>query len=672
MPELTVPGTGLTYYAANSQKLHGWLLEALEEGERVNRSDPAYRHADTLMRYVGGDHDIYPALPPGVPPLRINVTRKAFRVKISALTDLQPLFSFRSENPDYGEISDTINRYATMWWVNGDVDRDLGDTIKYSMACGSGDMVMEYDPLYLGGDTRCFARDPRDTFPLWAESGDSTDAWEGLTLREVHSINKMLAKFPGRHDAIKPDTGQRGTIFTRFRRFILDKLPSFDISPLDALGEKSPNRQNRNIFGDAASCTLYRTYLKDRAFNASPKRVLVGPPGQAWSYFVEPGEKLYPSGRLVLWTEFGVLYDGPNPYWSGKLGMFPVRRLKLDPWPWSFFGLPLASDMKEIQDTINRVVQLIVSNFSQHVERGSLWDRNVADAEMMQFDPRFPNWKVRKHGQIGPPMQLADVAQLPAWSFEFLQGMFSQFENLTGWANLQQLAQLKQMPGVDTMEKYMNALTPELRLEAREIERFLRGVATHFKCNLFQFQNTPKRMLALGDSGRVLADLDYDPGNMVPALRQGDKGYLPQLDASLPRSVRASYFMNVFQFYVMPGSLTALQATERKLLFLQLSRLGMIDMWTLARVLGVENFGDPPNVPLPVIEWKPDPANPDAAPPMEVRKPRNVMERLLAQQQLGLGQNDNPAGRKATGQEMPHVEQKSDGQGGQRTTIAES
>ena len=36
------------------------------------------------------------------------------------------------------------------------------------------------------------------------------------------------------------------------------------------------------------------------------------------------------------------------------------------------------------------------------------------------------------------------------------------------------------------------------------------------------------------------------------------------------------------------------------------------------------------------------------------------------------GQTVNPAGRKATGQEAPQQEQKSDGAGGQRTTITES
>jgi hypothetical protein len=667
-----IPGTGLTYHNQNDSRLHGWLLEALQEGERVNRSDPAYAKADTLMRYVGGEHDVLPALPRGVPPVRINLTGKAYRTKVSALTDLKPTFSFRSSNPDFALQSMAINRYAVIWWINGCIDQQLGNAAKYAMACGSGDLVTEYDPNFLGGDTRCLARDPRDTLPLWAESDDSVHSWEALTLREVHSINKLMAKFPGRHDVIRPDSGQRGTIFTRFRRFILDRFPagsSMEPSTFDGLGEKNPNRMNRGIYGDAASCTLYRSFLKDRSINASLNPVVVGP-GDSWSYVVQPGGKLYPQGRLVLWTEFGILYDGPNPYWSGALGMFPVSRLKLDPWPWSFMGLPLAGDVKELQDIINRTVQLIISNFGQHVERGTIWDRTTSDEEYLTFDPRKPFWKVRSGSLMQAPMKLAEVAALPPWTFQFLEQMFRQYESLTGWANLQQLASLKQMPGRDTLEKYMDALTPELRLEARQIEIFLRDLATQFKSNLFQFQNLPKRLLALGDAGKLISDFDWDPTNMVPAMDSSDPAYIPQLDRSLSRATRASYFMNVFQFYVTPGSLIALQATETKMLYLQLSRQGIVDPWTLAEKLEIENFGEPPNMPLPVLDWKPDPNLPmdGQQAPMEVRKPMTIMERLLAQQQLGLGQTENPAGRKASGQQMPHQEQKGDG----RVVMAES
>jgi hypothetical protein len=53
---------------------------------------------------------------------------------------------------------------------------------------------------------------------------------------------------------------------------------------------------------------------------------------------------------------------------------------------------------------------------------------------------------------------------------------------------------------------------------------------------------------------------------------------------------------------------------------------------------------------------------------MELRVPVTVTERLQAQAMMGIGQTVSPAGRKASGQEPPHQEEKSDG----RTTVSES
>jgi hypothetical protein len=49
-----------------------------------------------------------------------------------------------------------------------------------------------------------------------------------------------------------------------------------------------------------------------------------------------------------------------------------------------------------------------------------------------------------------------------------------------------------------------------------------------------------------------------------------------------------------------------------------------------------------------------------------------VTERLMAQQLLGIGMTENPAGRKASGQESPSFEEKKDETGAPRQTVTES
>ena len=69
-------------------------------------------------------------------------------------------------------------------------------------------------------------------------------------------------------------------------------------------------------------------------------------------------------------------------------------------------------------------------------------------------------------------------------------------------------------------------------------------------------------------------------------------------------------------------------------------------------------------------KYLPDPMKPGQV--LEMRTPMTITERLAAQQMMGIGMTVNPAGRKASGQEAPQMEEKSDGDGGTRQTITES
>jgi hypothetical protein len=156
---------------------------------------------------------------------------------------------------------------------------------------------------------------------------------------------------------------------------------------------------------------------------------------------------------------------------------------------------------------------------------------------------------------------------------------------------------------------------------------------------------------------------------------------MPQLDRSRGRSERAKAFAKLFVFTVAPNSILAMAAQEKKMMNFQLARMGYLDFWTLHESLETPNVGNPPPIPLPPLQPITDPnvlgmglATGQIVPdPMrqgqflEVRTPMTVTERLQAQQMLGIGMTENPAGRKASGQEAPEIEDKGD-----RTTVTES
>lgn len=662
-------GTGVyDFYQQDDSRLLGWLHEAIIEGQAINQNDPAYDSIDEMMDFVEGKQHTGDS-PSWIHRVVVNQFRKVLRTHVSALTDVNPLFGWKTGNPKFSMTADQLNSLTVIWWINTFADLEIADCVRYSLLAGAGDLVIEYDKFYQGGDTRIISRDPRDTLPIRPSRDRSIQNWVGVTLREAHSVNKLRAYFPGNDGIIVPDTGIFPQAVSRFRQ--RKRGITTPVRTLDGLTNSRTPTPGRDL---GYECTLYRTFINDLSMNTGGSPVLMGKPGTAWSYTVEPGARLYPNKRLVLWTAQGILYDGASPFGHG---MFPVSRLKLEPWPWLFLGMPLLLDLKTGQTALNHLVNGMLQNIDQHIKQGSVWDKNMPEGVVKRFDPREPYWKVKKNAMMGDGMKLADVSELPSWAPAFLTSMFAKFDELSEVANLQAFLNLRQAPGADTIQKFMDALTPGIRLEARQLEAFLRDVATMWKGNTFQFQSTARRFQLLGDTAKLVEDVDYDPDSMVPAMNKSEAGYIPELDIARPWFERAQFMSNQFSFRVEPNSLLATASAERKLLALQLSRQGYLDFWTLMTdILGYPNVGDPPAMPLPIIGDVPegtspavDPVTGQPLPILSLRTPRTITERLMAQQQLGIGQTVSPAGRKASGQEAPHLEVKD---GGTRATVAES
>jgi hypothetical protein len=688
----------------------GWLREALQEGDRLNRADPSYDQFERGLQYVSGQQrlDPYGDKIPYLPRIQINQTRKTVQAHVSALTDVKPLFGYKTTNPAFEFQSHLLNQLTIAWWVNTMADLELGNCIKYTLAGGTGDLKIEWDPYAgLGGSHVLIASDPRDTLPIRPSQQRNLQLWQGLTLREEHTVNVLKSMFPTKAHLFKssPDT-LLDSIMGKFRSAI-----STLISPAsDTLSGLT--RPTHSTSARSGQVVLYRTYLNDQTRNQTAKPIAMGDPTANWSYVVQPGEYLYPRKRLIVWTQDFIISDGPNPYWHGH---FPLARLKLWELPWHFLGLSIMHDLFPLQDAINETANDLKLGLKQWMEQQTVYDRSaISETLMKQYDSRRPGAKLKLNPTGGEGIRKLDGPPPAVLSLglEFLKEMTSTFQDLSGTANLQQLLELRQSPGADTIRAYYEALTPELRQEGRMIEAFLRDVGEQTKVTTFQFESSAKRVALLGDAGLALQDFDYDPNTLVPALEPFDPttgqptpGYTKELDASLPRDQRAQFFHKQFVFTIAPNSLLAMNAQEQKMLRLQLARMGYYDFWSLMENLEIPNVGQPPPMPLPPLE-QPDPnevlkdlqaqtglttdpttgqqvQGPPAPPQkytidpasgqiLELRVPQTITERLMAQQQMGIGMTENPAGRKASGQSMPQQETKTDSSGAPRQTVTES
>jgi hypothetical protein len=714
-----LPATTAESLAQGDPRVLGWLREVREEGDRINRSDPSYDQIEPAMRYVVGEQ-----MPPErkklkyLPQVIVNESRKAMQAHVSALTDIKPLFGWKTINPQYQQQADLLNQYALAEWVTTMADLDLGDSIKYALACGTGDLVVDWDPhAPFGGANSLSPRDPRDTLPFRPSHARSPQLWQGVTLREEHTVNALRSMYPGKADLFRPSSDTvLDKVKGRFRTALTYLLTPAD--PLDRLAQDGAHTRQARSGGVA----LYRTYMKDHTRNLTGKPIVMGQPGANWAYVVKDGERLYPRGRLIVSTENMILYDGPNTYWHG---LFPVCRLRLWSVPWQFLGIPLLNDLLPVQDAINDTVNDVRLGIRQWTNPDLHYNRNaVSEATMRAVDPQRPGKRIKLNPGFGDAFKKIEGPnpQVLALASDMWDKLTTKHNDLSGTANLAALLQLRQMPSADTIEKYYEALTPEIRQEARQGEAFMRDLSEMTKCNYFQFLSQAKRQMILGDAAAQLESFDFDPNTLVPALKPGQPGYTPELDPDLTtRDQRAQFIKGQFIFVVAPNSILAMHSTERKMMAFQQIRMGLLDFWTYHEIMETPNVGAPPAIPLPPLKpitpeiaqfvlmqsvaqmTQPSPAGPPPEPgsepptpgpssPMgapaptpvqtpdgrtlilmgpqilEIRTPTTITERLQAQQLLGIGLTVSPAGRKASGEEPPKSETKSDG----RQTVSES
>jgi len=683
-----------------------WLREWVQDGDAINRADPSYDMISQAQAYIVGEQRSPETCKlKYLPQIVINETRKAMQAHVSAITDLKPVAGWKG-NPEYQVQANMLNQYLMAEWITTMMDLDLGDCVKYSLAGGTGDLVVDWDPhVPQGGAHALSARDPRDTLPLRPSFGRSVQTWEGACFREEHTVNVLRGMYPTKAHLFRPASDTMlGRVMGRFRTGLSRLISPAD--PLDSIafgGTAGTVRKARS-----GAIVVYRAYFRDRTRNLTTKPITMGTPGSNWAYVVNPQEALYPRGRLLVATDDAIIYDGPNTYWHG---MYPFCRMKLWSVPWQFLGIPLFNDLLPLQDAINNTVQDVRLGIQQWTNPDIVYNRNaVSEATMKLMDPRRPGKRVKVMPGFGDPFKKEDGPNpsIIQMGIELWERLTQKFTDLSGTANLSALLQLRQMPSADTIQKYYDALTPEIRSEARQVELFLRDFSEMVKINYFQFLSAKKRVQILGTGGQMLDEFDFDPDQFVPALLPGQPGYTPELDANTTsRDERAQFFHKQFVFIVQPNSVLAMDATERKMMRVQLARMGYYDFWSLHETLETPNVGAPPAVPLPPLSPPPpdaltqmlgqvqntpgalqamlmgamplpqysDPASgrtfqmdPTSGSILELRVPVTVTERLQAQAQLGIGQTVSPAGRKATGQEPPQQEQKSDG----RSTITES
>ena len=643
-----------------------FLQTAIEEGDAFLQTQEGYDKIPQVIDAIFNKSTTF-----GSSKLSSTTVNHFARIALdlaAGMTDVRPFWEYRTANHAFDRQISIYGRLSEHWWLQRQADMRFVDAMKYVFAAGTAFPHLTWNPDLQ--DLELLVEDPRDVIPIRPTSTMALQDCMGVTIRREHTVNYLRDKYRNADRskivAEKDASMTKALANTRYGR-LLEKLGS----PFhNWMQQEATHLQVPKI----PTCTCYTTYLKDHTLNKGSgprymgewhlgptkkqgviRRIFGGEtidereecpkcargeyphPLTNWSYAVEPGDPLYPNGRMIISTKHGVLHDGPSIYWHGSVIPFPLVKLTLDPFPWSWFGKAAGWDLLPLQNSLNKAVQVWDDWLAQLAQPAVIADKNsVSRAELNKINSRQAGLKIRQNPLAGKGVQIVPPPNLPNDYWQGVKFLIDSMNELSGVVNVQSLMRLNQMPSSDTIEQVMAAMSPSVRLRSRSLEATIREFATLLAYDFTQFYTLPMRLTIMGSQGVTKEDFDFDPGTLVPDYvhredfgPDGQPHVKAQLRGPRPRYVRAKEVLRQLEFHVAPGSLLESSGITEKMMYLQLFRMGAMDLWTMWDKLGIPLIGEPPATTIP--------------------------ERLAAQKDMGLEPQVSAVGRKATGQQTPKM-----------------
>jgi len=663
---------------AGEDRILSWFKEAETEGIAYLQTQPGFGLLDKAIDIITGAlNESLPTSGPGggaMSRVRANIVKRAISEQISVLTDLRDFWMFETSDKDKWEHHAAIlNQLTNDWYHNTFVDLSIKEALQYAATLGSGYLspFWKVNARRRGvGDIALQSYGARDVLPIQLPSNHNLQEAYAVIIKEELPITMAWRQWPHSQHRIVPDRDMPTTanswgdgLIARAGRTLMDII--------------NPTKNREDEQSPFPTVDIFYIYVDDFSINTSGVERPMGAPGTSFYYtvpslgtdvptgtFNTAGQKLYrkaergdcdlyPNRRLLVCTRNVLIYDGPSYWWHGQV---PLVKFNLDEWAWNYLGFSMVLEVSSLAESFNNHLRNIDDNAAVRLNPPMLFDKNaVADSDAKRMNPRRPGMKMKfdSNRTVGDspirfpvPPQLYDV---PQWIIsEYVPFLKNQIGEQLGVPDLKSLAKAKQVPGGDAIEKLMEMAGPIVRGMSRSMERSLRGLGTQVGSLLFQFYDTKRRIHVLGKDGITEEDFDFDPMSIIPADEPG---------FATTRMERAKLHQENFSFHIQPGSLHQLNQTSRKLLFLQLKRMGFkIDSETVAKALDLPNFGHLPGETM-MEKWAAE-TDLDA-----------TIAAQLAEAGGGGGKPGKNQGRPPSGNRPPRVVNKDQGS---RTSVVES
>ena len=530
-------------------KMGVWLDNANEEATSLQQDIPELKDMQQAIDYLGG-LQWREAMPSYRAKPVSNETLSMFWECIGLLTDIKPMFRISDLNggkEGYSEIASIMNKLARGWASNSRFERNLAFCTMFGMLTSAPAKVY-WNPFAKGS-----AGDPSDgdiTFEyiapsqlkrLGVTSNDIQDD-ECVIYERKRTIEWIKRAYPRMGQLVRPE--EVSPKYTSDSQSPVSVQPN-SFYPVLSGGMKRMMGMPQGHAVKSVYPTAYvrEFWMKDGTRNESRNKVWMGPRDMAWGYWVEPGQMLYPRGRLLVRANSIILYDEPNPYFHRK---YPFSILGLFSVPWQQYAMSVVKPWMNQNDILNQIMAGVLQCIKKATNPPLLAAKSAIHPEALRaIDSSKPGLKISYSQNAPSPPTWGQPPNVPGYVFSGYSTILSSMRRMSSGDAIEAAAGKKQIPGSDTLDRMTFAKTTPIRLMGRNIEDFVDEVGTLWLGTGLQFYDAAHRVELLGSSGLTKEDTDDRPGSLIP------------------NGVKSEAFVRQFRFKCDKGTLLNVQRNDR-------------------------------------------------------------------------------------------------------------
>lgn len=568
------------YRKAYLQRMYDWKEQTKEQAFLGYKNSPEFSNVEKYIRYLEGNQwdNRRPRYKSRFVENKMELVR---RQRLALLSDSQPICEVSSGVSAYDDSAATLNGVLVAEWHKQQLSTVMMDMVDISMLHGT---AFCREGAANPGMMTSLALGPDNVMPIQPSLRSIQDS-VAVFYRNWKPVSYFKKIFPMNSEGIE---NQAKYIDAKSTESFLrpGHIPEYTWSQMSPQFKRMVGvRQMPDVFTGSklyGSIELEEYYYDDLSINESNRTILMKDPFlpqsmHNWWYEVKPGERLYPRKRLVIYAGTRLMYDGPSPFWHG---LYPFVDLKLNPVPWSYYGLSSYRSLIPLQDAINEIPAGVLDLTKRALNPTIITKTNVAsEAAWREYLSDMPGAKLKVNPQVNidADIQYGEIPQLPQYVGDIYQGvLLPEFDKLSGIVDIAAMTKKEQLPSGDTLDQMKDSLQTPLRREEKMIESFVQRVGQQKISNIIQFYTVKQRMKILGADGITWEDFNYDPGMLYP----GD-----ETNSSLNQSRKMSFWKQ-FSIIVEPGSLHSGARDKSKMEALALASRGLLPPQEVMRKFG--------------------------------------------------------------------------------------